>query len=303
MASKENQQARRYWEELSAALTPGDGAELTIDELRAAFDKWAEQSIALSPEARLEHVVADGVPCIWARMPGTSTARTIVYYHGGGYLLGSATAYAGFGAALSAAADAQVLVVDYRLAPENPHPAALEDSATAYRWALRQGADAGSTVVAGDSAGGGLALAVIDSLRAAGESLPAAAVCLSPWVDMTFAGESYLTNAGVDPIITKELLGGCAEAWLAGQDPEQPSASPLFADLTGLPPTLILVGSCEALYDEAVKLAHRAAEDGVDATLAVGDDMHHIWPVMSSFLPEAKESLAQIGEFVRKHTE
>jgi acetyl esterase/lipase len=198
MASKENQQARRYWEELSAALTPGDGAELTIDELRAAFDKWAEQLIALSPEARLEHVVADGVPCIWARMPGTSTARTIVYYHGGGgYLLGSATAYAGFGAALSAAADAQVLVVDYRLAPENPHPAALEDSATAYRWALRQGADAGSTVVAGDSAGGGLALAVIDSLRAAGESLPAAAVCLSPWVDMTFAGESYLTNAGV----------------------------------------------------------------------------------------------------------
>ncbi|MGD9527532.1 MAG: alpha/beta hydrolase [Pseudonocardia sp.] len=249
----------------------------------------------------IEHVDANGVPAIWTRAPGTSRARTIVYSHGGGYVLGSAAAYRGFGAALSKAADAQVLVVDYRRAPENPHPAALNDFTAAYHWLVDQGIDPGSIVVAGDSAGGGLTAALLTDLRDRGERLPAAGVCLSPWVDMTFARASYDDRVDVDPIISRELLGTMAALWLGDQDPKQSSASPLFGDLKGLPPLAIFIGTSECLYDEAVDFYRLAQSSGVDATLHVGEEMFHIWPVMNSFLPEAQEAVDQIGKFVKQH--
>jgi epsilon-lactone hydrolase len=298
MASKENLRARQVWEELLAALTPPDH-ELTPDELRAGYESWATTNFPTPQELRTEQVDADGVPCVWASMPGTSTERTIFYLHGGGYVIGSPNGYRELAAALSQAADARVLLIDYRLAPENPHPAGVQDATIAYRWLVKQEADPANTVVAGDSAGGGLTVALLAALRDAGDRLPAAAVCMSPWVDMTLSGASVDDRAELDPIVSRPLLENMAGAYLMGQDPQTPSASPLFADLSGLPPILILVGTSEALHDDSTRLADRAREAGVDVTLSVADEMYHVWPAMSSFLPEAREAVEEIGRFVQ----
>jgi monoterpene epsilon-lactone hydrolase len=301
MASKENLRARQLWAELLAALTPPD-RELTPDELRAGYENWATTNFPTPPELRTEPVDADGVPCVWASMPGTATERTIFYLHGGGYVIGSPNGYRGFAASLSQAADARVLLIDYRLAPENPHPAGLQDATTAYRWLVKQEADPAYTVVAGDSAGGGLTIALLAAMRDAGDRLPAAAVCMSPWVDMTLSAASVDDRAELDPIVSRPLLENMAGAYLMGQDPQTPSASPLFADLSGLPPILILVGTSEALHDDSTRLADRAREAGVDVTLRVADEMYHVWPAMSSFLPEAREAVQEIGQFVQSRT-
>ncbi|WP_051194442.1 alpha/beta hydrolase [Nocardia jiangxiensis] len=302
MVSKENAHAKALWEGLVASLTPVGDTELTVDELRAGFDAWATGSMPAPEDGVYEEVDADGASCILVRMPGTSDKRTILYSHGGGYVLGSASSYRGFGAALSRAADAQVLVVDYRRAPECPHPAALQDFTAAYHWLVGQGIRPGDIVVSGDSAGGGLTTALLVALRDQGEPLPAGGVPISPWVDMTFSGKSYETRADVDPIISRDLLGTMASLWLGDQDPRDIKASPIFGDLSGLPPLSIFIGTAECLYDEAIKLAQRAEASGVAVDLHIGEGMFHIWPVMNSFLPEAKEAVGQIGEFVKKYT-
>ena len=301
MASKENLRARQLLAEFVATLTPPDH-EPTPDELRAGCDHWMTTNFPAPADLHTEKVDADGVPCLWASMPGTSAERTILYLHGGAYLIGSPNGYRGFAAELSQAADARVLLVDYRLAPENPHPAALDDATTAYRWLIKATSYPALTVVAGESSGGGLTLATLTALRAAGDDLPAAAVCISPWVDMTLTGASLDDNAGLDPFISKLGLEMMSGAYLQGQDPKTPSASPLFADLNGLPPTLVLVGTNEALLDDSTRLADRARHAGVDVTLNVADDMYHMWPIMSSFLPEARNAVQDIGQFVRNHT-
>lgn len=301
MASKENLRARQLLAEFIAALTPRD-QEPTPDQLRAGCDHWMTTNIPAPADLYTEKVDADGVPCLWASMPGTSRERTILYLHGGAYLLGSPNGYRGFAAALSQAADARVLLVDYRLAPENPHPAALDDATTAYRWLIKATSCPSRTVVAGESSGGGLTLATLTALCAAGDDLPAAAVCISPWVDMTLSGASIDDNAGRDPFISRRGLEMMSGAYLQGQDPKTPSASPLFADLTGLPPTLVLVGTNEALLDDSTRLAESARHAGVDVTLNVADDMYHMWPIMSSFLPEARSAVQEIGQFVQNHT-
>jgi acetyl esterase/lipase len=239
---------------------------------------------------------------MWASMPGTSSERAIFYLHGGGYLIGSPTGYRGLAAALSQEADARVLLVDYRLAPENPHPAAVRDATAAYRWLIKQEADPTSTAVAGDSAGGGLAVALLTALRDGGDRLPAALVCLSPWVDLSLSSASIDARAELDPIVSRALLEDMAGAYLMGQDALTASASPLFAELSGLPPTLVVVGTSEALLDDSTRLADRARQAGVDVTLHVVDGMYHVFPAMSSFLPEAGEAVEQIGQFVQGRT-
>jgi len=301
MASKENIRARQIWEELLTALTPADH-EPTPDEMRAGYDNWATTNFPTPHEVRTEEVDADGVPCVWASMPGTSSERTIFYLHGGGYVVGSPTGYRGLAAALSQAADARVLLIDYRLAPENPHPAAVQDATTAYRWLVKEEADPASTAVAGDSAGGGLALALLTTLRDAGDRLPAALVCLSPWADMSLSAASIDNRAELDPIVSRGLLENMAGAYLMGQDPQTASASPLFADLSGLPPTLVVVGTSEALLDDSTRLADRARDMGVDVTLTIVDEMYHVFPAMSSFLPEARQAVEEIGQFVQGRT-
>ena len=301
MVSTENRRVRELLEDFVSTLTPTDH-EPTLDELRAACDQWMTTNVPAPPELLTEQVDADGVRCLWAWMPGTSTERTVFYLHGGAYVVGSPAAWCGFAAALSQAADARVLLIDFRLAPENPHPAAVVDALTAYRWLTKATSLPAQIAVAGESAGGGLTLALLTALRDAGEELPAASVFISPWVDMTLSGASLDDRADLDPFTSKPGLELNVGAYLQGQDPKAPSASPLFTDLTGLPPSLILVGTNDALLDDSTRLADRARHAGVVVTLNVVDEMYHMWPFMSAFLPEAREAVEQIGEYVRTHT-
>ena len=188
----------------------------------------------LPPEATVEAIDIVGVPAERVSVAGSATDRTILYLHGGGYCIGSPATHREFAARLARTADATVVVVDYRLAPEHPFPAAVDDATAAYRWLLDQGREPSRIVIAGDSAGGGLTVAALVALRDQGLALPAAGVCLSPWVDLTGTGDSMRTKAGVDPLIEEPMLADMAAAYLAGTDARTPLASPLYADLAGV---------------------------------------------------------------------
>jgi monoterpene epsilon-lactone hydrolase len=196
----------------------------------------------------------------------------------------------------------RALLIEYRLAPEHPFPAAVEDSVAAYRWLLKEGFDPARIAVAGDSAGGGLTVATMVKLRDENEPLPAAAVCLSPWVDMEGIGESMKTRAEVDPIVERGPLLEMAEAYLGGADPRTPLAAPLYADLKGLPPMLIQVGTAEVLLDDSTRLAEEAKKAGVDVTLEPWEDMIHIWQFFASMVPEGRDAVDRIASFIHKHT-
>jgi epsilon-lactone hydrolase len=235
------------------------------------------------------------VPAEWVVAAGADSDRVLLYLHGGAYQIGSPATHRHMVALLSGAAGARVLSVDYRLAPEHPFPAALDDAVTAYRWLLATGTDRGVLALAGDSAGGGLALATLVALRDAGEAMPAAAVVLSPWTDLALTGESLRTRADADVLIKPGGMAETAEAYLAGQDPRHPYASPLYADLHGLPPLLIHVGDAEVILDDSTRLAARARDHGVDVTLEVWDEMPHVWHAFAGLLPEADQAIERIG--------
>lgn len=279
-------------------IPPG---EPTLDALRERYDAMCAQ-LAVPADAQIEAVDADGVPCIWVSAPGAVEGRTLVYCHGGGYAMGSAKGYKSLGYALSKAARARVLLVDYRLAPEHPHPAAVEDAVTAFKYACGQG-DAAATGVVGDSAGGGLVVATCMALRDAGEPVPAVCICMSPFVDLAGEGESLDSMAEKDPIVSRLMVETLGGAYLNGADPKAtPLASPLFAsDFSGLPPTLILVGAPEALLDDALRLEQKLRGAGGQVELVVADDMIHVWPIFCAFLPEAQEAVERMGVFMRQH--
>ena len=268
-------------------------------EQRAQFETMAEV-FTLPADASVEAVDAGGVPAEQVTVAGADGTRTILYLHGGGYCIGSPRTHREFAARLARAADATVVLIDYRLAPEHPFPAAAEDATAAYRWLLGRGQAPARLVVAGDSAGGGLTVATLVSLRDQGVVLPAAAVCLSPWVDLEGSGESMTTKAGADPLIDREGLDQMAAHYLGGADARTPLASPLYADLAGLPPVLIQVGTAEVLLDDAVRLADRARQARVDVTLEPFEDLMHVFQIFPA-LPEAREAVDRIGAFVLKH--
>jgi acetyl esterase/lipase len=225
----------------------------------------------------------------------------ILYLHGGGYVIGSIDTHRELTGRLSRAAAARVFLIDYRLAPEHPFPAAVEDATAAYRWLLQNGATSSRTVIAGDSAGGGLTLATLVALRDAGVPLPAAGVCLSPWTDMEGIGESMATRAHLDPMVQHDRLLHMASLYLNGADPRAPLAAPLYANLTELPPLLIQVGTAETLLDDATRFADRAKTAGVDVTLEAWDDMIHVWQLFASMLPEGQQAIDRLGEYIRQH--
>lgn len=279
-------------------LETGDRA--TIQEGRAAFE-GAVSMLPTAPDVRCEAVVAGGVPGEWIVPPGAEESRVLLYLHGGGYVIGSVNTHRDMVSRIARAAQARALAIDYRLAPEHPFPAAVEDATAAYRWLLASGMPAERIVIAGDSAGGGLTLATLLALRDAGDLLPAAAVCISPWTDLAVTGESMDTKADVDPMIRKaEAIEG-AKLYLAGADPKTPLASPLYADLSGLPHLLIQVGTHETLQDDSVRLAERARAAGVDVTLEQWEEMIHVWHFFAFILPEAQQAIDRIGQFVREH--
>ena len=279
-----------------AKLPPSDS--LTVAQRRAQYER-AEKVFPTPPDVKVEQVTAPTVPAEWLTPPGARAGTAVLYLHGGGYVIGSPRSHRHLAAALGVAAQAPVLLPDYRLAPEHPFPAAVDDAVAAYRWLLGRSIAPAQIVIAGDSAGGGLTVATLLALRDAGVPLPAAGVCISPWVDLTGSGASYRTRAAADPIVKRESIDGMAGDYLAGQDAKMPLASPLFADLRGLPPLLIHVGDDEVLLDDAVQLAERAQKAGVDATLDVWDKMVHVWHWFFPMLDEGQAAIDRIGAFVR----
>ena len=270
-----------------------------IAEMRAGMEAFT--TAAPLPEGvDFDPVDAGGVPAEWTRGAGGSDDRVVLYFHGGGYVMGSVATHRGLTAGISRAAGARVLSVDYRLAPEHPYPAAVEDGVAAYRFLREQGVAPGQLAVAGDSAGGGLTIATLLALREAGEPLPACGVCISPWVDLTQGGESMETKADEDPLVGREVLQQMADAYVADGDPRAPTASPCFADLAGLPPLLIQVGTAETLLDDARSLADRAKTSGVDVVLEEWDQMIHVWHAFALLLPEAKQAIDRIGEYLKE---
>jgi monoterpene epsilon-lactone hydrolase len=276
-------------------------ADLSVEEQRAQIEADHTQ-VQLAQDVRCQPVDAGGVPAEWVTTPESIEGRVIQYLHGGAYMVGSIKTHREIGSRISRAAAAQVLLIDYRLAPENPFPAAVEDSVAAYRWLLSTGVNPAQAVIAGESAGGGLTVATLVALRDAVEPLPAAAVAISPWVDMEALGESVTTKAEVDLMVQREGILMAAEVYLGGINPRTPLASPIYADLTGLPPLLIQVGTSEVLLDDATRLAERARATGVDVVLETWADMMHVWHSFAAILPEAQQAIDRIGEFVREHT-
>lgn len=271
----------------------------SMAEIRAGFEQMA---VPVADDIRRERVTAGGVPAEWVVAPGAAEDRVILYLHGGGYCIGSINTHRDLAARLSRSAQAKVLIIDYRLAPEHPFPAAVEDAVAAYRWLLTSGVVPARTVIAGDSAGGGLTVAALVYLRYTGARLPAAGVCLSPWVDLEGIGPSMTSRAAADPIVQRHLLLMMARAYLADADPASPLAAPLYADLSGLPPLLIQVGEAETLLDDATRLAARARAAGVAVTLEIWPEMIHVWQMFAAILPEGQQAIERIGEFIQTRT-
>jgi len=274
------------------------GSDLTT--MRDTVEEFYRSNFRLMEDVEVEAVFTP-VPGLWITTPA-GRGRTILYFHGGGYALGSAKSYAEMTSWIARAAQARVFVLDYRRAPEYRFPAALEDAALAYRWLVSSGADPRTLAVAGDSAGGGLTVALLTALRDRGEELPSCAACISPWVDLKMTGESIENRAALDPLLTREGLQQFADWYLGGQDARNPLVSPLYADLRGLPPLLIQVGTSEILLDDALRLEERARAARVQVRLSEYEDMPHVWHVFASFLPQAKLAAQEIGEFVMQHS-
>jgi len=266
---------------------------------RKSMDKMSAMSVKGKP-GRLE--VIGGVAGQWHEAQLGSKETVVLYFHGGGYVLGSPTSHAGMAAMMADLAQARVFVLNYRLAPETPFPGALEDAISAYKALLEKGEKPEKIVIAGDSAGGGLAVALMVALKEEGIPLPAAGVCLSPWADLSFSGDSMQANAQADSILCRESLAWLGGQYLADLAANDPRVSPIFADLTGLPPLLIQVGSDEVLLDDAVRLNKVAKKAGVDSKLEVWNGQVHVWPLMSKLIPEARQALQGIGMFIKTHT-
>jgi monoterpene epsilon-lactone hydrolase len=269
-----------------------------LDEWRAAFAP-AGRINPVPDDVLVTDVTAGGVPAHWLAAPGADAGRVLLFLHGGGFELGSLRSDGELAARLGRASGMRVLFPEYRLAPEHPFPAAIDDVLAAWRW-LRtdQGLSASSLAVAGDSAGGGLAVALLVAARDAGEALPAAATLMSPTVDLTSSGASMTERVDQDPFSTPDMLRQFAAAYLAGADPETPLASPLFAALSGLPPLLIQVGTADLLLSDSERLAKAAAAAGVDVTLEVGEGLPHVYQLLLG-TPEAAEATERIGKFLR----
>jgi acetyl esterase/lipase len=269
-----------------------------VVDARARFEKMGG-FLGGAPDAKCETVDVDGVPAEWVSAADVDASRAVLYLHGGGYAIGSLNTHRRLAFDISAASGARVLLLDYRLAPEHPFPAAVDDAATAWRWLLKQGLAADKLAIAGDSAGGGLAIATLVNLRDRKLGLPACAAAISPWVDLEGVGTSMTARAGADPMVQKAGLTWMAEMYLAGKDARTPLAAPLHADLAGLPPVLVQVGTAETLLDDATRIAERLHSAGGEVKLSVWPNMLHVFPLFAPILSEGMDGCREIGRFIK----
>ena len=275
-------------------------SKLTIQDARAGKTIFM-RNIGCDTQVDVTSVDGNGVLAEWVAAPNANDNCAVLFLHGGAYILGSIESNRELAARISKSTRSRVLNIEYRLAPENPFLAAVEDATDAYRWVLDQGIDPAQIAIAGASAGGGLTVAALVSFRDSGSPMPACAVCISPWVDLECIGETMTSKASVDPMIQRDGLVGIANIYLNGPDPRTPLAAPLHVDLTGLPPTLVLVGTWETLLSDSTRLVEKAESAGVDVTLEQWDEMIHVWPIYAPVLPEGQQAIDRIGEFVRQH--
>jgi monoterpene epsilon-lactone hydrolase len=278
---------------------PAAKPDTTVGQMRGAMEKVAER---VAKDVTCEPVTAGGVPAEWIVAPGAAQDRVILYLHGGGYVMGSINTHRAMVARISRAAQAKALALDYRLAPEHPFPAAVDDATAAYRWLLAQGYKPNKIVIAGDSAGGGLTLATLLALRDAQTPLPAAAVPISAWSDMEGTGDSMKTRASKDPMVANGSLLDMAKVYVGNADRKNPLASPLHGDYRGLPPMLMHVGDAEVLLDDSTRVAEKAKAAGVKVDLEVWPEMVHVWHVYAKILPEGQQAIDRIGRYVIEHT-
>ncbi len=287
-----------------------------IARVTAVFDSWFPETPIetirkdwdhlfsdVTPEvgARSKAVDVDGIPGEQICAPDASSEGAILYLHGGGYVLGSVLSHHDVCERISRAAGYNLLAIDYRLAPEHPFPAALDDALSAYRWLLKQGLSPDRIALAGDSAGGGLCLALLLKLKQDGEPLPACAALMSPWVDMAMSGESLISNDAVDPMVHKEMVEVMASSYVASDDRRNPLASPLYGELSGLPPLMIHVGTRETLLDDSKRIAARARDAGVDVQTKIWEGQVHVFQIFASQVDEGEESIRELGAFIHQH--
>jgi acetyl esterase/lipase len=289
--------------------------DLAIARIRAVYRSWnRDTSVAqmrsdwdaafggsTAPVA-YERVCAGGVDGEWISPVNVPEDNAILYFHGGGFRLGSVTSHRDLMAQIALASGCRVLAINYRLAPEHRFPAALDDALAAYGWMLDRGLKSENVAFAGDSAGGNLVLAAMLALRERGLPLPVSAVLMSPWTDLAATGSSYVSRAEADPIHQRSMILALAKNYLGGQgDPYDPLVSPLYADLAGLPPLLIQVGDRETVLDDSVMFADLARAAGVDVSLEVWDGMIHVFQMFGAELPEARQAIASIAGFLNRH--
>jgi len=289
----------RLW--LRWAMKRSNHPNVTIPERRRRMTQF-ERRVPRPPGwIEMSERPLGGIPALRVRSLASQPVRQILFLHGGGYVTGGPALYRHILWRFAAGAEASVAAIDYRLAPEHPFPAALDDAVAAWRGLLAEGADPRRCAVMGDSAGGGLALALLLRLRDIGEALPAAAVALSPWTDLALTGASLTRNATADPMENPDDTHYLAGCYLGDGDPQNPYASPLYGDPAGLPPTLIQVGSDEVLLDDSVRMAERMKATGCDVELEIWPRMPHVWHAFAPVMPEAKRAIARVGAFVRGH--
>ena len=272
-----------------------------VEEMRARYELLGER-FAAPDGAVVETATIEGCPAEMIGAPGADASRCVLYLHGGGYVLGSLNTHRNLAWNLSQAAGAQVLLLDYRLAPENTFPASVEDAVAAYRWLLARGLEPKRLAMAGDSAGGGLTVATMVVLNDDRDPLPACGVCISPWVDLEGIGPSMTSKAVEDPVIWSGAIDWFAGLYLADADRRSPLAAPLYSDLAGLPPLLIQVGTAECLLDDATRLAEHARAAGVEVEIETVDQMIHVWHMFAPILSEAREAIARAGAFIKART-
>lgn len=270
----------------------------SIEDVRKFGDNLA--LLSTEPEGvTTEAVDAGGVPALWITPADAADGRAILYLHGGGYVIGSVETHRKMCGHYANATGLRILSVDYGLAPENPHPGPVTDAVVAYRWLLDQGYEPANVAISGDSAGGGLTVAALLKLRDDGLPLPAAGVPFSPWTDMTLSGGTYETNAEVDLMLGRDALAGMVAMFLGGADPKDPLASPVFADLAGLPPLYVQVGDEECLLDDSRMLAERAEAAGVEVRLDVFPEMQHVFQLCAGNAPEVDDAFARVRAWLR----
>lgn len=287
-----------------AALRARSATRLTLSvpESRAAFEELS-RVCPVAADVAIAAGELGGVAVEWLSPPGAEEGRVLAYLHGGAYVMGSLRTHRDLASRLARACAARALTIGYRLAPEHPFPAALDDALAAYRALLGAGQEPERLALAGDSAGGGLALALLLRARDEGLPLPAAALLMSPSVDLEGTGASMESKAAADPLIARRFLVETAAHYLAGQDPRHPLASPLYADLRGLPPLLLQVGESETLLDDSTRLAARAREAGVVVELRIWPAMFHGWQLYAKMLPEGRQAIAEAGAFLAARLE